>query len=160
MPAALTWTISLLLIFIGLAGMLIPVMPGLPLVYLGTALHKFAFFTVHPISWTAFWILTAIFAVAQVIELTAGFLGASSAGMTRWGVLGGIIGLFIGFFFSLPGLILGPLLGLFIGQTMGGQPVRGAARTTFAYAAGTVVGFGIKFFAALLMIGVLIWAVV
>jgi uncharacterized protein len=160
MPSSITWTFSLILIFLGLAGMLIPVLPGLPLVYLGTVLHKFAFFTAHPISWTAFWILTGIFIVAQVIELASGLLGAKSAGMNRWGVLGAVLGLVVGFLcFNVPGLILGPLLGLFLGQIGGGQKADAAVRTTLAYAVGAVVGFGLKFCAAILMVGVLFWAV-
>ncbi|PAW77802.1 MAG: hypothetical protein B9S32_09365 [Verrucomicrobia bacterium Tous-C9LFEB] len=159
MPEALTWCLSLVLIFLGLLGMVVPVLPGLPLVYLGTALHKFAFFTAHPISWTAFWVLTALFIVAQLIELFAGFFGAASAGMNRWGLLGGVIGLIAGLFFSLPGLIFGPLIGLFLGQLFGGQPQAQALRATFAFAVGSVVGFAVKFSAAMAMVAVLLFAV-
>lgn len=158
MPEAITWTVSLVLILIGLLGMVVPILPGLPLVYLGVALHKFAFFTAHPISWTAFWVITGIFAVAQVIELAAGFGGAASAGMNRWGFLGGILGLILGFFFSLPGLIVGPLVGLFLGQLIGRQEPEKALRTTVAFAIGTMVGFAVKFTAAMAMVAVLFFA--
>lgn len=159
MPDALTWCFSLVLIFLGLLGMVVPVLPGLPLVYLGTALHKFNFFTAHPISWTAFWVITALFIVAQVIELVAGFTGAASAGMNRWGLIGGMLGLFVGFFFSLPGLIFGPLIGLFLGQLLSGQPSAQAFRAMFAFAVGSVVGFAVKFSAAMAMVAVLLFAV-
>lgn len=156
MPESITWCLSLVLIFMGLAGMVIPVIPGLPLVYLGTALHKFDFFTAHPISWTAFVVITLIFVVAQVIELFAGFMGAASAGMNRWGFIGGIVGLIVGLFFSLPGLILGPLVGVFLGQLCGGQSKSLALKATAAFAVGTVVGFAVKFGAALAMVGALV----
>lgn len=158
MPEAITWVVSLMLIAIGLLGMVVPVLPGLPLVYLGVALHKFAFFTAHPISWTAFWVITGLFALAQIIELIAGFSGAASAGMNRWGLIGGMLGLFFGLFFSLPGMIFGPLIGLFIGQLGSGQAVGKALRATAAFALGTVVGFAVKFTAAIAMVAVLFFS--
>lgn len=160
MPESMTWCFSLVLIFLGVAGLIIPVLPGLPLIYLGTALHKFEFFTVHPISWTTFWIITVIFVIAQIAELAAGFLGAASVGMNRWGFFGGVIGLMIGFFFSLPGLILGPLIGVFLGQLAGSRSANTAFRATMAFALGTVVGLAVKGAAAVAMIGALVVALV
>lgn len=156
----ITWTVTIVLIVIGFAGVILPMVPGLGLIYLATAMHKFAFFTSKPISWTAFFILTLLFVAATVVEFTAGFAGAQKSGLTKHGFAGGITGLLIGLFFPMPGILLGPPIGMFLAQwKWSGQEPREAWKTTLGYLVGTAVGVAIKIVVAILMVGVFAWAV-
>ncbi|MEM1058300.1 MAG: DUF456 domain-containing protein [Verrucomicrobiota bacterium] len=154
-PGLLAWLITVPLLLVGVVGLFAPFVPGLAFIYAGTALHKFAFFTPHPISWTAFALLTLIFVFAQGLEMGAGFLGAKTQGMTRAGFWCGLAGLFIGLFLSLPGVILGPPVGVFGGQHwVSKQAAKPALRTTIAFLLGTAAGLVFKLLGAVMLLAV------
>lgn len=160
LPEWLSWTITGLLVVGGLAGMVLPVVPGLLLMYVGLALNKFAFFTAHPISWGAFITITVIFVIAQGAEWLAGFLGAKVAGLTWGGFWLGLAGLIVGIFFGLPGIIIGPVLGIFLGEWLvSRRQWKLSLKTSAAHVVGLLVGVVLKVAGAVAMLGVFAWAV-
>jgi uncharacterized protein YqgC (DUF456 family) len=100
-----------LVLLAGLAGTLLPVIPGLPLMWL--ALLGYGWFT----DWLAYGftglLVTGILVLLSLAaDQAAALLGAKKFGASRAGLLGSVAGGLLGLiFFSLPGLILGVFFG-------------------------------------------------
>ena len=108
--------IGFLLILIGIAGSLLPILPG-PLASWFGLLFLYLTKTI-PTDWT-FLIITLI--VAIIITILDNFIpiiGTKKFGGTKFGVIGATLGLVIGLFFGPIGIILGPFLGAFIGELL------------------------------------------
>ncbi|MEM6885099.1 MAG: DUF456 domain-containing protein [Verrucomicrobiota bacterium] len=101
-----------ILLIAGIAGSILPIIPGSPLVLAGAVLHKILF----PEA-TGWWLIS-LFIVAVfltfALEWIGGMLGAKYFGSTKWGILGALAGGVIGLFFSLLGILVGPVVGAFL----------------------------------------------
>ncbi|MDR2934596.1 MAG: DUF456 domain-containing protein, partial [Candidatus Adiutrix sp.] len=103
--------IALLVLLAGLAGTLLPVVPGLPLMWL--AFLGYGWFT----GWSAYGFTSLavtgfLVLLSMVVDYAAAALGAQKFGASRAGLFGSVAGGILGLiFFNLPGLILGIFLG-------------------------------------------------
>lgn len=109
-----TWVLIVLL-SIGLLGSLIPNMPGSTLIFLGAVIYGWLDKFQHFSPWVLLILLfmTAGGAIGQYF-ITG--LGAKKFGASRYGIIGAIIGLFVGIFF-IP-IVGGFLIGTFLGAVM------------------------------------------
>ena len=146
---ALWWVLTLGLMLVGLAGTVVPLVPGTILILCGAVLNHFA---LHSIGWQTLVVLTGMMIVAQALDLVSGSLGAKWFGATRWGAIGGILGAIVGLFFGLIGIFVGPLLGALIGELLGGKGLLPAGRSSWGTVLGTTAGIIGKFAIGLLMI--------
>ncbi|MFA6318858.1 MAG: DUF456 domain-containing protein [Elusimicrobiota bacterium] len=151
MPASAVWALSLLLMAAGLAGTLVPAVPGTPLILAGAVLHKV--FLPGILSW---WTLAAM-ALLAAIGVAAEFLGAAIGGerfgATRWGVVGAVVGAFIGLFFGPVGLALGAVLGAAAGELGGARrPLAASLRAAVGAGLGLLASFAGHILIALTMI--------
>lgn len=131
----LAWIAALLCFTIGLLGVWLPLVPGLPLMALGAALFK----VLQPdrLSWITVGIFVLGAILGQIMELMASGWAAKKAGAGKAGARGALLGALIGLFFGLPGVLLGPPLGALLGEWLvRKQPFKQAAKA----AAGAVVG--------------------
>ncbi|MCX6966584.1 MAG: DUF456 family protein [Verrucomicrobia bacterium] len=151
------WIFTLLLMLIGLAGTVLPLIPGTALILTAAVLHRITLGPEQSVGWVTLAALTVLMLLSQALELLSGSLGAKYFGATRWGAIGGILGGIIGIFFGLVGLIVGPLVGVLVGELLGGQQILPATRSTWGTLVGTTAGMLGKVLIALLMIG---WFVV
>lgn len=131
MEPAIYYAAATLLVLLGLAGTVLPVLPGTLLVFGGLFLAAWAdgFARVGPVGLT---VIGALGALAFVADFVGSILGAKRVGASPWALAGAAIGGLVGMLFGIPGLILGPFLGAFTGEL--------AARRRFAQAG--VVGLG------------------
>jgi uncharacterized protein len=115
--------LTLILMFVGLLGSVLPGLPGVPLIFLSALLY--AILTDFRSVGAAILVILGIFAaIALVADFVATSYGARRFGASNWGTLGGavggIAGALIGLLFlgigSLFGLILGTIAGVFIGE--------------------------------------------
>ena len=134
---------------VGLAGTVVPLVPGTILILCGAVLNHFA---LHSIGWQTLVVLTGMMIVAQALDLVSGSLGAKWFGATRWGAIGGILGAIVGLFFGLIGIFVVPLLGALIGELLGGKGFLPAGRSSWGTVLGTTAGIIGKFIVGLLMI--------
>ncbi|OHB87962.1 MAG: hypothetical protein A3D13_07375 [Planctomycetes bacterium RIFCSPHIGHO2_02_FULL_40_12] len=152
--------ISLLIILGGFSGILFPIIPGTPLIWLGVFLYAVCdgFESIG-------WLLLLIFAVLTIISLAldylGGVIGAKKFGATKWGLIGSVIGGIAGFFMGgIVGLIFGPFFGAVLLELIVGKDLTGA----FKSGAGTLVGFIggaiAKLAIGVIMIGIFIWKVI
>ncbi len=137
----LTMTIML----IGLAGTILPMLPGLPIMWLGAFIY--AIFTgFEKIGWTFLGIFALLTAVITLLDYVANLYGAKKMGATRWGILGAFLGMLIGLFAGgLIGLLLGSFLGAILGEILGGrkgtQALKAGMGTFLGFLGGTLIKF-------------------
>lgn len=109
------WLIAATLVLTGLVGVVLPVVPGAVLVYLGLLLGAWidGFEKVGPFTIV---LLTAATALAYAIDFVAGSFGARHLGASRRAVWGAALGTLVGLFFGIPGILIGPFLGAVAGE--------------------------------------------
>jgi uncharacterized protein YqgC (DUF456 family) len=145
------WILAVLLVLVGLAGTILPTLPGVPLVFGGLLLAAWAADFQH-VGWPVLAVLGALALLSFVVDAAAASIGAKRAGAGRAAVTGAAVGTLVGLFFGLPGLLLGPFIGAALGQLL----VRGDLIEAGKAGAGAWVGFIVgslaKLALALLMI--------
>lgn len=127
--------IALLLLIAGIAGCVLPVLPGPPLAYGGLLLlhitERVEFSPSQLLGWLA------IVIVLQVLDYVTPILGSKYSGGTEYGNRGCLAGTILGLFFMPWGIILGPFLGAVAGELLGGRDMAHAVRAGF----GSLIGF-------------------
>ncbi|MET0291258.1 MAG: DUF456 family protein [Steroidobacteraceae bacterium] len=153
MNATLGWTISVLLMVTGFAGLVLPVLPGVPLMFAGMLLGAWLddFTRIGPITLTILGVLTA---VTLAIDFASGSWGAKRVGASRQAIVGAAIGTVAGLFFGLPGLLLGPFVGAAIGELLARGGVRQSLQVGVASWLGFAIGTVLKVAIAFAMLGV------
>ena len=151
------WILSIALILGGVAGTILPALPGTILVLAGIVLGAWIDgFT--RVSGLTVGIVAVLTAVAWAADYFAGVIGAKRAGASREAVLGALIGTVLGIFTGLWGLVFMPLLGAFIGQYWVDRDLIRAGNVGLATWIGMVVGTVVKIAITFLMIGIFIVA--
>ena len=150
---ALWWTLTLILMLVGLAGAVIPLLPGTTIILAAAILHRLMLGEDHSIGLWTIGGLTFLTAVSYVVEFFSGSVGAKKFGATRWGGIGGMIGTIVGLFFGIPGVFVGPIVGVLLGELLGGQGLLPAGKSTWGTFLGTAAGIVLKLIIAGLMIG-------
>jgi uncharacterized protein len=120
----LLFAIAAALILVGLAGAIVPGLPGLPLIFGGIWLIAGVDHYRHLGLW---WLVSigVVGAIGLTVDLLAGALGAKRVGASKQAVWGALAGTLIGLLFGLPGLLLGPFLGAVLGELgAGNSPMR------------------------------------
>lgn len=128
--------LSLLLIAIGIAGTILPILPGLILCFLGVLLYKF---TSNP-EFSIFYIIIfgLLTLVSIILNYTIPLKTTKKYGGSRYGKIGGFLGTIIGLFFPPIGFIIGMLLGVFLGELLHDKTDR---KKAFNATKGAFIGF-------------------
>ena len=146
------WALTGSLMFVGVLGAMIPMLPGPTLILLAAILHVL----LRPQSGVGWWCvgLLALFTgVSFLLDFASGAVGTRWFGGSRWGMVGVLLGGLIGLFFSLPGLIIGPLLGGFAFEMLFAKKTAGAAvKNTWGVVVGTGMGMVLRLLVALAMV--------
>lgn len=152
--AALSWTILAISAAMGLVGVVVPVIPGAIVLFVGALLFNW----LTP-GWLSWWTIGAL-ALLVVLDRVADFAGTAAGtkwfGGTKWGILGALVGGVFGLFFGLFGLILGPVAGAVVFELIWAKRhPREAARSGI----GAGVGFGLSMAGRLLICLVMLAAI-
>lgn len=154
----LLYLLSAALILIGLLGVFLPVLPGLPLAFAGMVLAAWVG-DFKEISWLTIALLGLLTLASIAIDFLASALGAKRAGASRMAVFGAGLGSLLGFLlFSLPGLIIGPFVGVMVVETSKGKSMREAGKIGLATWIGMAVGVALKVGLAFAMLGIFLFA--
>lgn len=143
--------IGAILLFLGIIGSILPVLPGPVLGYLGLIVLMFLpdppFTDTFLINWGI------VVLIVTVLDYVVPVWGTKKLGGSRWGINGSIIGLIVGFFFLGPfGLIIGPFLGAYLGELLAGKTTRIAWRSALGSFLGFLAGTFIKLILVLIMV--------
>ena len=147
----LWYVLGALLIAIGLAGAIVPVLPGIPLIFGGIWLIA----RVDHYSHLGVWWLTGIALVGAVglaMDVLAAALGAKRVGASPRAVWGALLGTLIGLFFGLPGLLLGPFFGAVLGELSAGNSMQRVTRVGVSTWVGLLIGTIIKLVSSVTMV--------
>jgi len=138
--AGLVFTLFYLL---GVASIVIPALPGVPVVAVGALLA--AWMTgFEVLSWTTVVITAALALLAWLLDALAAAVGAQRYGSSRAGLWGSIVGSVLGLFFPPFGFILGALVGAVIAELFVGRPFAEAFRAGIGAFVGTLGGIVAK----------------
>ena len=138
-------------IVVGLVGAIVPVLPGIPLIFAGIWLIAGVDGYRHlGLGWLLG--IAAVGAVGLVVDLLAGALGAKRMGASPQAVWGALIGTLIGLFFGIPGLLIGPFVGAVLGELSAGHSVLRSAHAGVSAWVGLMFGTIIKLVSSLMMV--------
>jgi uncharacterized protein YqgC (DUF456 family) len=115
MDPAIIYAVAAVLVIAGLAGTILPVLPGVLLVFGGLFLAAWAGdFT--RVGYVAIGIIGALGLLSFAADLLASMLGAKRVGASPQALFGAAAGGTVGIFLGIPGIILGPFLGAALGE--------------------------------------------
>jgi uncharacterized protein YqgC (DUF456 family) len=149
----LSYVLAALLVLAGLAGVLLPALPGLPLVFAGLLLAAWAggFEQIHVATVVVLGLLTLL---SFAVDFWATAHGARRVGASRKALVGAVLGTFAGLFVFPPfGLFAGPFVGALLGELLHGRELRQAAKVGFGTWLGIVLAVVLKLGLAFAMIG-------
>ncbi len=153
----LWWVLCVALIGAGVAGTVLPALPGTALVLGGIVLGAWIddFTRVGP------WALGAVAVMAVlawVLDYVAALLGARRAGASRQALVGAAVGTVVGLFMGLVGVLFMPLVGAAVGEYLAQRDEKRAMKVGVATWLGLLAGLLAKVVLAFMMIGVFIGA--
>ena len=132
------YAVSFVLILVGLAGTIIPALPGIPMIFAGgwliAYLEDYQFF-----GWGTL-IALGVLTVISLIKL---------------GLTGAFVGTIVGIPFGLVGIFLFPVIGAFVGEMIGHRDMRKAGKVSWATWIGMIAGIAAKLAIAFIMIGIM-----
>jgi hypothetical protein len=149
--------LAVVLVIIGLAGIILPAIPGTILIFAGLWLAAWADgFT--RVSAGTIVVLGIVAAATYFIDIAMMALGMKRLGTTRRAMAGAAIGMAAGLFFGLPGLIIGPFAGAVLGELTAHGDLSRAGRAGIAAWIGFAIGTVVKVGFAFVMIGIFLAA--
>lgn len=131
--------VAVVLILAGIAGSVLPVLPGPPLAYAGLFFMHFSG-PGYKISTALLVVLGILVLGITVLDYALPAMGTQRFGGTKYGSWGSTVGLVVGVFTSWLGpwgILLGPFLGALIGELIYGQTTWAALKS----AMGSFLGF-------------------
>jgi uncharacterized protein YqgC (DUF456 family) len=151
------WLLGVALVALGVAGMLLPALPGPPLIFVGFLVVAWAEDFQYVGSGTL--ILLAVMALlAYLVDFVSGALGAKHFGASSRAAIGAAVGAVVGIFFGLPGILLGPFVGAVLGELTARDDLLAASRAGIGATVGLLLGTAAKMAIAFAMIGVFLFA--
>ena len=125
-----------ILLVIGLLGSFLPILPGIPLSYLGLILLHLTTYVEYSWSFLIGWGIVVV--VIHVIDYLLPIWGTKKYGSSKQGTWGSTIGMLLGLFIFPPwGMILLPFVGAVVGELIAGK----SSSVAFKIGFGSFVGF-------------------
>ncbi len=158
---AIEWwyVISGLIIVVGIAGTVLPALPGIPLVFGGMLLAAWAGDFREIGVWTVV-VLGLLAAIAWLADFVASALGTKLAGASGWAFAGATVGAIVGLFMGFVGILVMPFVGAVIGEYIATQDLRRATGAGVGATLGLAVGVAAKLAICFTMLGVFATAIV
>ena len=157
MKDQLLWLLSIGLILLGLAGIVLPALPGTLFVFGGILLGAWIDgFT--RVGWFALGAIAVLALLAWAMDYVAAMLGAKRAGASRLAIVGAAVGTVAGLFMGLVGVLFMPLVGAAVGEYVTRRQHGQALRVGVATWLGLLAGMLAKFVLAFMMVGIFVFA--
>jgi len=151
--------LTFFVMFIGLVGIVLPVVPGSILIFVA-ALGYALLDGFQTVGWVTLLVLGLLAAAATTADLWATSMGAKAGGASGWSILAGMLGGLVGLlFFSLAGSILGALLGMFLVEVLRVKDLRKALKSGGGWLMGWLLSVIFELGIGLVMIAIFVWRV-
>jgi len=161
MTTTLWWVLVAALIAAGLAGTVLPALPGTALVLAGIVLGAWIDDFTH-VGTTTLAVVTVLAVLSWVLDYVAGLLGAQRAGASRQALVGAALGTVAGLFMGLVGVLFMPLVGTEAGEYLARRADAGAhgqaLKVGVATWLGIMAGLLAKVVIAFMMLGIFVVA--
>lgn len=141
--------LGVILMLAGLAGCILPFLPGPPLCYLALLVQQLQSDPPYATEFLLIW--AGVTLVITGLDYVIPLYGTKRFGGTRYGMWGCVIGLIGGLWVPPWGLIVGPFAGAFIGEMMGNANTDHALRAAFGSFVGFLFGTLLKLVACFVM---------
>jgi uncharacterized protein YqgC (DUF456 family) len=153
----LTWTVAVVLVAVGLAGIVLPALPGTILIFAGLLLVAWAdgFARVGAATMTVLGVLTV---ASYFVDVAMMAFGMKRLGASRRAMAGAALGAVVGLFFGIPGLIVGPFAGAVLGEWSAHRDLGRAGSAGVAAWIGFLLGTAAKIGLAFAMVGIFVTA--
>ncbi len=153
--------LGIILLILGIAGAIAPVLPGPALAYASLWMLQFSSYKPFSDKWLGIWAVVMV--LITIADYVIPAYGTKKLGGTKYGTYGSIVGLILGLIISTPtillipaGILLGPFIGAFVGELLGGAKTDFALKSGLGAFLGFIAGTFMKFVFALTMCGVFI----
>jgi uncharacterized protein YqgC (DUF456 family) len=153
------WVLAVLLIVAGVAGTVLPALPGIPLIFGGVLLAAW----IDDFQRIPGWVIGVLAVLALIgiaVDYAAAALSAQRVGASRSGIIGAALGTVAGIVTGLWGLVFMPLVGAAIGEFLAHRDALRAGKVGVATWLGLLVGTAVKIAVAFTMLGVFIAALI
>ncbi len=157
MADTVLWILSAALIVAGVAGTVLPALPGTLFVLAGIVLGAWID-DFSRVGWGAVAAVSVLAVVAWVLDYVAALLGAQRVGASRHAIIGAALGTVVGLFMGFVGVLFMPLVGAAIGEYLARRDERRAVKVGVATWLGIMVGLVAKVVIAFIMIGIFLVA--
>lgn len=155
----LLWILAVVLIVVGIAGTVLPALPGVILVFAGILLGAWIDdFTRIPVSLVV--VSGVLTVLAWAVDYFAAMAGAKKAGASTLALVGAAIGTIAGIFTGFVGLLFLPLVGAAVGEFIAQRDLRRAGKVGVATWLGLLVGTAVKVAIVFAMVGAFVVALV
>jgi len=153
----LLWVLAVLLIMAGILGLLLPALPGPPILFagllVGAWIDDFAY-----AGWATLMLLAGMAVLTYLVDFAASALGASRFGASPRAAWGALIGALGGIAFGPAGILLGPFIGAVVGELSARRSLGDAGRAGIGATVGLIVGAAVKVSLAFTMVGIFVLA--
>lgn len=153
------YILAALLMIGGMAGNILPALPGIPMIFGGIWLVA----AVDQYRHLGLWWLVVIGvlgAIGVAMDFVATALGAKRVGASTLALWGAAIGTVVGMFFGVAGLIVGPFAGAVVGELLAGNSVLRSAHVGVGTWVGLLFGTLVKLVISFVMIGLFGFAMI
>ncbi|UWG95347.1 DUF456 domain-containing protein [Dehalobacter sp. DCM] len=144
--------IAIILFIAGLVGTVLPVLPGVILIYAGMLIYGFMthFTTLH----AYFFILQALVVIVLfMVDYFASAIGTKRFGGSKQAAWGAVIGTILGIIVFGPlGIVIGPFAGAVVTELIRGTELNKTLRVGFGTLIGVLGGTAVKVTAEIIMI--------
>ena len=154
---SLYYALAVILILVGIAGVILPALPGLPLVFIGMLLAAWAG-DFQQIGWVTLVVLGLLTLLSVAVDFFATLVGAKRVGASKKALWGAVLGTFVGIFFGPIGLFAGPFVGALLGELWHGKEIGQATKVGLGTWLGIVLGVVLKLGVAFAMLGLFAFA--
>jgi uncharacterized protein YqgC (DUF456 family) len=148
-----------ILMLAGLAGTILPVLPGTPLMLIAAIGHRLYFGATSAANWVLA-VLVILTGISLALDYLASTCGARQLGATWRGMLGAVLGAIVGLFFGIIGIFIGPFIGAILLELAGGYPFKKALQAGAGAFIGLIAGAVGKFAIGMVMLTLFVVAVV
>lgn len=155
----LAMLLAVLFFVVGLAGSVLPILPGAILIWVGMLLYGVLtqFATLHFLFFLGQGLAVVL---VYVIDYLAGMVGVKKFGGSRYAIYGSFIGTVLGIILLGPaGIIFGPFMGAVAGEMLNGQQLNVAARSGIGTIVGMLGGVLVKLTIEVAMIVWFFWTI-
>jgi uncharacterized protein YqgC (DUF456 family) len=151
----LLWLLAFILTAAGMAGLVFPVLPGAPVLFLGLVVAAWAEGFEHVSTGTLI-VLGVMAVLMYLVDFLAGAFGAKRFGASNRAIIGAALGAIVGIFFGIPGILLGPFIGAVLGELTAQSDLRAAGRAGVGATVGLALGVAAKLTLAFAMLGIFV----